>query len=167
MRTKLIALTTAGLASVSLLVSPVEARPTPEQILKSEPAVTYAQFRHRGPGIHGPRFAGPRFAGPRAGPHWVVRRPGWAQRHYYGGHYGYYRPYRYGYYRRHNDWGGAAAAGIIGLTTGAIIGGALSQNAPVYSAPNNSVAYCMRRFKSYDPASGTYLGYDGVRHPCP
>jgi hypothetical protein len=30
-----------------------------------------------------------------------------------------------------------------------------------------SVAYCMRRFKSYDPASGTYLGYDGRRHRCP
>lgn len=30
-----------------------------------------------------------------------------------------------------------------------------------------SVAYCMQRFKSYDPRSGTYLGYDGVRHPCP
>jgi len=29
------------------------------------------------------------------------------------------------------------------------------------------VAYCARRFRSYDPASGTYLGYDGLRHPCP
>ena len=29
------------------------------------------------------------------------------------------------------------------------------------------VAYCARRFKSYDPGSGTYLGYDGLRHPCP
>jgi hypothetical protein len=28
-------------------------------------------------------------------------------------------------------------------------------------------AYCSRRFRSYDPASGTYLGYDGERHPCP
>ena len=28
-------------------------------------------------------------------------------------------------------------------------------------------AYCMNRFKSYDPASGTYLGYDGNEHPCP
>ena len=27
--------------------------------------------------------------------------------------------------------------------------------------------YCARRFRSYDPGSGTYLGYDGVRHPCP
>jgi hypothetical protein len=29
------------------------------------------------------------------------------------------------------------------------------------------VAYCARRFKSYDPGSGTYLGYDGLRHSCP
>jgi hypothetical protein len=32
---------------------------------------------------------------------------------------------------------------------------------------DDSVAYCMQRYKSYDPASGTYLGYDGLRHPCP
>ncbi|WP_315833326.1 BA14K family protein [Bradyrhizobium prioriisuperbiae] len=30
-----------------------------------------------------------------------------------------------------------------------------------------SVAYCKSRFKSYNPATGTYLGYDGRRHPCP
>jgi hypothetical protein len=28
-------------------------------------------------------------------------------------------------------------------------------------------AYCAQRYQSYDPASGTYLGYDGLRHPCP
>ena len=28
-------------------------------------------------------------------------------------------------------------------------------------------AYCVQRFQSYDPSSGTYLGYDGLRHPCP
>jgi len=31
----------------------------------------------------------------------------------------------------------------------------------------DGVAYCAQRFRSYDPASGTYLGYDGLRHPCP
>jgi hypothetical protein len=31
----------------------------------------------------------------------------------------------------------------------------------------DAVAYCESRFRSYDPASGTYLGYDGLRHPCP
>ena len=34
-------------------------------------------------------------------------------------------------------------------------------------AGDDSVAYCMQRYKSYDPDSGTYLGYDGQRHPCP
>lgn len=28
-------------------------------------------------------------------------------------------------------------------------------------------AYCQQRYRSYDPSSGTYLGYDGQRHPCP
>ena len=26
---------------------------------------------------------------------------------------------------------------------------------------------CAARYRSYDPASGTYLGFDGLRHPCP
>ncbi len=26
--------------------------------------------------------------------------------------------------------------------------------------------YCAQRYRSWDPASGTYLGYDGQRHPC-
>lgn len=42
--------------------------------------------------------------------------------------------------------------------------------APAYAAPvqtGDASAYCAQRFKSYDPASGTYLGYDGARHPCP
>jgi hypothetical protein len=31
----------------------------------------------------------------------------------------------------------------------------------------NAVAYCMQRFRSYDPSSGTYVGFDGLRHSCP
>jgi len=27
-------------------------------------------------------------------------------------------------------------------------------------------SYCARRYRSYDPASGTFLGNDGVRHRC-
>jgi BA14K-like protein len=47
---------------------------------------------------------------------------------------------------------------------------------PVYADPGpyadpsgggDPVSYCMQRFRSYDPRSGTYLGYDGLRHPCP
>ncbi len=33
--------------------------------------------------------------------------------------------------------------------------------------PGGGLAYCEQRFRSYDPATGTYLGFDGLRHPCP
>jgi hypothetical protein len=29
------------------------------------------------------------------------------------------------------------------------------------------VAFCMQRFRSYDPKTGTYIGNDGQRHSCP
>jgi hypothetical protein len=31
----------------------------------------------------------------------------------------------------------------------------------------DDVAYCMQTYRSYDRRSGTYLGLDGYRHPCP
>ena len=93
---------------------------------------------------------------------------------------------------RGGGWGGPGA----GFVAGAIIGGALAGPGyyggspyyygpgPYYGAPpvdygyddqgpapgpvgGDAVAYCMQRFKSYDPRSGTYMGYDGNRHPCP
>jgi hypothetical protein len=90
------------------------------------------------------------------------------RRYYNGRYYG-----RRGYYGRHWDNGAAVGAGIAGLAAGAIIGGAIAnsqqptyyQGAPV--AGGDAVSYCMQRFRSYDPSSGTYLGYDGARHPCP
>jgi BA14K-like protein len=87
-------------------------------------------------------------------------------------------------------WRGAGA----GFVAGAIIGGALAAPyygygygypgpyyagppvvygppAAVYGGPapmaGDPTAYCMQRFRSYDPGSGTYLGYDQMRHPCP
>lgn len=45
--------------------------------------------------------------------------------------------------------------------------------APVVVAPSygyaggDDEAYCMQRYRSYDPASGTYLNNDGNRYPCP
>lgn len=84
------------------------------------------------------------------------------------------------YWRRGWGWGGGAFVG--GLAAGALIGGALA--APYYYGPgpyyygpppaaygpppdDDAVAYCMQRYRSYDPNSGTFLGYDGRRHPCP
>ena len=82
-------------------------------------------------------------------------------RRYYGG-------------RRYNR-GAAVGAGIAGLAAGAIIGGAIANSQrPAYyydEGPevvgDDAVSYCMSRFRSYDPASGTYMGYDGYRHACP
>jgi hypothetical protein len=41
--------------------------------------------------------------------------------------------------------------------------------APPPPPPANVSAtdYCAQRYRSYDPATGTYLGFDGQRHPCP
>jgi hypothetical protein len=99
----------------------------------------------------------------------------------YGQRYGYRGGYRggyrnYGYRGRGYNRGAAVGAGIAGLAAGAIIGGAIanSYDRPAYAyedAPvgvsGDAVSYCMQRFKSYDINSGTYLGYDGLRHACP
>jgi hypothetical protein len=70
--------------------------------------------------------------------------------------------------------GAGIAAGVIG---GVIIGNAIanSRREREYyddrprrvEVDDDEIEYCIRRFKSYDPDSGTYMGYDGVRHPCP
>jgi hypothetical protein len=36
-----------------------------------------------------------------------------------------------------------------------------------HRASNESDAACSQRYRSYDPSSGTFRGYDGARHPCP
>ena len=38
--------------------------------------------------------------------------------------------------------------------------------APVVDDPD-AVSYCMQTYPTFDPASGTYLSYDGFRYPCP
>ncbi len=59
--------------------------------------------------------------------------------------------------------GGPATAQATGAPLYNYAPGPASQ-APAVAAP--SVAACEARFRSYDPATGTYLGYDGLRHRC-
>ncbi len=84
-------------------------------------------------------------------------------RHWHGGgpRYG-YGGYRGGYGHHHHG-GGNAGAVIGGLAAGAIIGGAIAAS----QAKANNDAYCSQRFRSYDPASGTYIAKGGVRRSCP
>jgi BA14K-like protein len=96
----------------------------------------------------------------------AVAAPAHAQHHWGGGHH-------HGGY-----WGGAA---LGGFAAGALLGSALAgpnyyyydepgyyEGPDVYAGPGpGAEAYCAQRYRSYDPGSGTFLGYDGMRHPCP
>ncbi|MBC7281345.1 BA14K family protein [Hoeflea sp.] len=83
--------------------------------------------------------------------------------------------------RRNND---AIALGIIGLGAAAIIGGAIanSNNNPrvIYRQPHTPrnvsgsyepwsrswMRYCSNKYRSFNPSTGTYRGYDGRDHFC-
>jgi hypothetical protein len=87
-------------------------------------------------------------------------------RRYYGG-----GPY---YHRRHyyHGGGGAVAAGVVGLAAGALIAGAIANQAhaapppPPGTVDPRLAAYCARKYRSYDPGSGTFLAVSGERIVC-
>lgn len=79
------------------------------------------------------------------------------------GDYGYgYDPYYYGdNYAYGPDYYGDSYAFDAGPAVG------FDQPVPVEGPVAGDASYCAQRYRSYDPASGTYLGFDGLRHPCP
>ena len=127
-----------------------------------------------GGGMRGGAIGGGRgFAGRAHPSHPIARpgvgnRPGWAGRPGYGygyrpgwgaaaagvavgaglayGAYGAYDPY-YGYGYGHYDEGAYAAQPVVGQ--------------------GDPIAECARRFRTYDPASQTYIVRKGVRASCP
>lgn len=141
------------LGAVALASPPVGAAPPVGpasahnlQAISDSVPVENVQFRRRGVGIGlgvGAAILGGAVIG-RA-----LAGPGYYGGRYYGGGYN-----DGGYY----DGGYAARRSYYAP-------------APVYAAPayrgDDTTAYCLSRFRSYDPRSGTYLGYDGYRHPCP
>jgi len=112
--------------------------------------------------------------------------------YYGGGHYHHGNSYRPQHYRGKQHYrgrqrshrGDAVAAGIIGLGIGAIIGSTLSQPSsppppprtyypapqPVYSALEpwspSWYRYCEERYRSFNPRTGTFRGFDGQDHFC-
>lgn len=94
-----------------------------------------------------------------------------------GGSPRYFHAQRPGYrYRPGYGWWDPSAA--VGTAIGVGVGNwlwrqwAQPEPVPVEAEPVGSMSYCINRFKSYDanprsPTYGTYLGYDGQRHPCP
>jgi hypothetical protein len=116
-------------------------------------------------------FAGARRAhvsNPIAG----VGRPGYGYgRPGYGYRPGYGRP-GYGYGYRPGYAVGAAALGA-GLAYGAYNSGYYGYDSGYYgyddsyAASSDPIAECARRFRTYDPASQTYIVRKGVRASCP
>jgi hypothetical protein len=84
--------------------------------------------------------------------------------YYRGGGYG--RGYGGGYRRGYGRGGGGGAL-VGGLIGGAIIGGAIAAGAASNAQAQQNSNYCAQRYRSYDPASGTYLNTDGNRYACP
>jgi hypothetical protein len=96
------------------------------------------------------------------------------------------------YHSYHSDGNDLAVAGILGLAAGALAVGLTSQPEPVYANPYRQPRprpireypetvyldgalepwsadwynYCSDRYRSFDPQSGTFMGYDGQEHFC-
>jgi hypothetical protein len=89
-------------------------------------------------------------------------------RRYYGGPRYYHGPR---YYRRGGN-GGAVAAGVLGLAAGALVAGAIANQAQAAPPPPPGTvdpqlaAYCARKYRSYDPGTGTFLATNGMRYVC-
>lgn len=72
------------------------------------------------------------------------------------------------YQKRHrrDDDASALIAGIIGFALGAAIVGSAQEADHARQADADWDHYCASKYRSYDRASRTYLGRDGLRHYC-
>jgi hypothetical protein len=66
--------------------------------------------------------------------------------------------YNDGYYNGYNQTGELSPGGIGGGVR------ALKGNNSYARSPDDG--HCAQGYRSYDPASGTYMGHDGRRHSC-
>ena len=102
-----------------------------------------------------------------------------------GGRYVQNNYYGRGGYRRGGSNYNALGAGLLGFGVGAIVGSALTPR-EVYVAPPPPPArpvytrtsygppawtpdwysYCYSRYRSFNPNTGTFVGYDGYEHFC-
>jgi len=72
-----------------------------------------------------------------------------------------------GWGRQHyrTDPGTAFWGGVVGGVIGGLFSGGRDDDE--VDEPVRDVEWCIRRYRSYDTYTRTYLGYDGLRHGCP
>ena len=84
--------------------------------------------------------------------------------------------YRQDYLRRrhHRDDDNNATVGLVaGVILGFVLGAAITDSQERQAQAQSKLSdeswldECARRYRSFDRQSGTYLGYDGLRHYCP
>ncbi|WP_137387792.1 BA14K family protein [Rhodoligotrophos defluvii] len=88
----------------------------------------------------------------RFGPRYLYPRPG-------------YR-YRYGGYYYRVPWWERPPVVIPAPPPPVYYGRPVPPPPPVYGVGNAHVRWCLNRYRSYDPGSNTFVGYDGRRRPC-
>ncbi len=81
------------------------------------------------------------------------------------GDYGYGYGYDPSYYGDSYAYGPDYYGDSYAFDAGPVV--AFDQPVPVEGPVVADASYCAQRYRSYDPASGTYLGFDGLRHSCP
>jgi len=91
--------------------------------------------------------------------------------YYYRRPYHHYRHHHHRHYYR-GGGGDALAAGAVGLAAGALIGAAIASQAQAAPPPPpgtvdpSVAAYCARKYRSYDPVTGTFMASNGMRYVC-
>ena len=87
----------------------------------------------------------------------------------YGDRIGYgYGPYGgYGYSPQYDGYYGRSEYGGYGYSSISYGGEPDGYSEIGYGGYGDVVSYCVARFQSYNPYTGTYVGWDGFEHTCP
>ncbi len=75
---------------------------------------------------------------------------------------------RHGHRVEDDSTAGLIAGVILGFALGAAVVDTMEEQQRAEARLNDPgwIAYCARRYASFDPYTGTYLGADGLRHYC-
>lgn len=116
--------------------------------------------------------------GPKGG-NWGQPGGNWGKPGNWHGYKPYPQPYPYPYRYNNNGWNagaGFAVGALLGLGIGAIATAPRNYGPTYYAQPvepypyvtvsQAHVRWCLSQYRSYNPATNTYTGYDGYQHVC-